>query len=572
MTSINSNITIDQCIWNLHNKFSIVGTIDFRIIPRPNFAEIFLQLRSFYQESYQGNQRILVIVNQDIYSEYPAGLIMQSVQAMINDIDISNYFVEIVTTNPNIDLEYSWILKNISTDSVPFNINLCAGAYSQLPELENGVKFSKFIKQQSLGFTAENFENLDKNQLNLLTAHRSFCMAPWTHMMIAPSGQVTPCCESNLLLGNASNISLKEIWNSKNYRQLRLDMLAGKSITSCQGCYANEELGRDSLRQAINRSMAHQVAKTQLTDSTGCVEPFELNYIDSRFDNLCNLACRSCGPGFSSSWHDVAVKLHIIDQSQPVMLYGGRTPTDIFEQIMDHIDHIDKIYFAGGEPLINEQSWAILDELDRRGRYEVELTYNTNFTKTQYRGRSIFPIWNKFSKVSVGASLDGEYARGEYLRSGTKWNDIIKNRQTMLVECPRVNFYISSTVSLMNALHLPDFHRAWVTAELINPSDYNIGILFGPEYMRVDSAPAELKKQIQIKYRAHLDWLIPLDRAGRATNGFESVLEYIENDRVFDPDLFWTEVDRLDQYHGTDLIRVFPELSCLTRNSNSVII
>jgi hypothetical protein len=142
----------------------------------------------------------------------------------------------------------------------------------------------------------------------------------------------------------------------------------------------------------------------------------------------------------------------------------------------------------------------------------------------------------------------------------------------MLVKCPHINFYISSTVSLMNALHLPDFHRAWVDANLIKPDDYYVGLLFGPDYMRVDSAPLELKEQIRIKYRAHLDWLIPLDRTGRATNNFESVLEYIKNDRAFDPGVFWTEVDRLDQYHGTDLIEVFPELSCLTRNYNSVII
>lgn len=565
---IKSDSTINQCILNLHNKFDIVGTVDFRTSPRPNLAEIFLQFRSFYQESYQNNQRIIIVIDQEIYSEYPAGLIIQSVQNIINDIDISNFFVELVTTNPNIETEYSWVLKNISTDSIPININLCKGRYSQLPETENGIKFLKYTKYQS----AENLKNLNKTQLNLVTTQPFFCMAPWTHMMFAPNNHVTPCCTSKLVLGDSSKTSLKDIWNSENYKKMRLDMLAGKPIESCQSCYNNEAVGKDSLRQGINRSMGHRVSKIELTDDTGHVEPFELNYFDSRFDNLCNLACRSCNPTYSSSWHDVAVKINIIDQSQPAMLYAGRTPTDIFEQIMEHIDHIDKIYFAGGEPLINEQSWKILDELDRRGRYDVELAYNTNFTKTKYRGRSIFPIWNKFSNVSIGASLDGEYARGEYLRSGTKWSTVIKNRQEMLVECPQTNFYIASTVNIMNALHLPDFHRAWVDAGLINPDDFNVKLLFTPEYLRVDSAPAELKEQIRIKYRSHLDWLIPLDRLGRATNGFESVLEYIENDRAFDPDLFWAEVTQLDQYYSTDLIEVFPELSCLTRNYNSVII
>lgn len=562
-----SDSTINQCIQNLQNRFDVIGVVDFRIAPRPNLTEISLQLRSLYRESYKDNQRIIVVFDQDISDNHPAGLILQSMQAMVNDIDISNFFIELVTTNPNIETEYAWVLKNISTDSIPININLCNGSYSQLPEIQNGIKFLKYTKYQS----AEKHKNLNKTQLDLLT-QPFFCMIPWTHMMIAPDSTVTPCCANRQLIGNASKSSLKEIWNSDTYRKIRLDMLAGKPVASCQTCYADESLGKNSMRQGINRSLGHRVYKVELTDDTGGVEPFELNYFDSRFDNLCNLACRSCGPTFSSSWHDVAVKFNLIDKTQPAMLYGGRNRTDIFEQILEHIDHLDKIYFAGGEPLINEQSWQILDELDRRGRYDVELTYNTNFTQTRYRGRSIFPIWNKFSKVSVGASLDGEYARGEYLRSGTKWDKVIKNRQEMLAECPQTNFYIASTVSMMNALHLPDFHRSWVNAGLINPDDFNAKLLFTPEYMRVDSAPAELKEQIRIKYRAHLDWLIPLDRLGRATNGFESVLEYINNDRTFDSDLFWTEVDRLDEYYSTDLIEVFPELSCLTRNSNSVII
>jgi len=93
ISTVKSDSTINQCIINLHSKFDITGTVDFRISPRPNLAEISLQLRSFYRESYQNNQRIIIVIDQEIYGEYPAGLILQSVQTMINDIDISNFFV-----------------------------------------------------------------------------------------------------------------------------------------------------------------------------------------------------------------------------------------------------------------------------------------------------------------------------------------------------------------------------------------------------------------------------------------------------------------------------------------------
>jgi hypothetical protein len=37
------------------------------------------------------------------------------------------------------------------------------------------------------------------------------------------------------------------------------------------------------------------------------------------------------------------------------------------------------------------------------------------------KGRSIFDAWKNFKNISIGASLDAEGPRGEYLRTGTVW-------------------------------------------------------------------------------------------------------------------------------------------------------
>jgi radical SAM protein with 4Fe4S-binding SPASM domain len=559
-------MTLDQSVAELRNKFNVVGTIDFRENLRPNLTKIFLALKSLHKDFYQSNERIVIVMSGDIYNASPAGLILQSIQSMINEIDISNYFIELVTTNPNINKEYAWVLETLSIDSVPINISCCEGLYNILPELENEIKFTKFTKYQSLNSTAEHLQNLPNKHINLLSVSPVFCMAPWTQLMISPDSTVKPCCHSNLLLGDVSKQSLKEIWNSSQLRQLRSNMLAGRPSPTCESCYVQENLGVDSARQSYNRSLSNRIYKTDQTEPDGHVEKFELHYVDTRFNNLCNLACRSCWHTYSSSWHEIEVEFNLKNKKSPAILVAGKSPTDVFDQLMQHIDTLDKIYFAGGEPLVNQQMWAILDELDRRGRYEVELAYNTNFTKTRYRGRSIFSLWSKFKTVSIGASLDGEHARGEYLRSGTCWNEIIKNRQDMIKECPGVNFYISSTVSIINALHLPDFHRSWVNNGLIKAEDYSIQLLFKPTYMRVDRAPAELKKQIYKKYQEHLEWLAPLDPLGRAASGFNSVLQYLDSTSKFNAEEFWFEVTRLDRFHNTNLLNDFPELQMLKIN------
>lgn len=554
--------SIDQCIADLHLKYNIIGQLDFRVTSIVNFVDIAIQLKALRKDCYQANERIILIIDNDFYDQTPAGIGLQSLQTLINDIDISNFFIEIVTSNPNIIQEYNWVIQTISSDTIPFNLNLCTGEYTRLTDTYNNIKVSKFIKYQSINNNLAVFENLSNQHRELLQQSPSFCMAPWTHLEIQPNHVVKPCCESQLQVGDCSKQSLKEIWNSDPLKQLRQDLLDGKKVKSCEFCYKKEELGRDSPRQGINRSMARHITKIDQTVN-GHLESFELNYFDIRFNNLCNLSCRSCNETLSSSWHQVAVSLGKIDNSTPALLVAGRNSTDIYEQIIDHLDTVDKIYFAGGEPLITDQGYMILDELERRQHYHVELVYNTNLTRSNYQGRSIFDTWNKFSTVAVEASLDGEHRRGEYIRSGTKWENIVKNRRDMIKYCPQVNFSVSSTVSILNVLHLPDFHRSWVEQGLIRPEDYNIQLLFSPTYLRIDTAPLWLKEKIKEKYNEHLTWLTPLDKLGRASYGFNSVLNYIDSLREFDYNSFWKEVNQLDQYHQTDLISTFPELKNL---------
>ena len=149
----------------------------------------------------------------------------------------------------------------------------------------------------------------------------------------------------------------------------------------------------------------------------------------------------------------------------------------MWEQLEPHLDYVEQIYFAGGEPLLMEEHYRILEELVRREKFDVRLIYNTNFTQTYLKNRSVFEYWRQFRSVAVGASLDASGDRAEYIRKGTDWAQVVENRREMLRVCPEVDFYISPTLSIMNAWHLPDFHREWVDLGFIRPQDLNVNIL-----------------------------------------------------------------------------------------------
>lgn len=548
---------INDCISAISSDYNIIGIVNCDNYT-PASVDLYQNIKKLHCTEYHPHDRIIFQITKDYYKGN-VGLMLQSIQSMLNDIDISNFFACIVTTNDNIESEYQWILKNVSTDAVPVNTYHCNGIYEILPA--DGK--TSFAKYQTL---TSNIDSLSTYHKTLLFENNNFCMIPWVSLMVYPDSQVFPCGKSTTAVGNCATTPLKDIWNSDDMKRLRVDMLNDSASASCNVCYLDDTLGKDSLRKSINRRFAHHATKIDQTHPDGTLPGFELNYIDARFNNLCNLACRICQPADSTSWYQPAVVLGMIDRSKSPILIAGQNETNVYEQILETIDTVERIYFAGGEPLMIEQFYRIVEELDRRGKHHVELLYNTNMTQSSLKNKSVFTIWKNFKKISIGASLDAEGERGEYLRTGTKWKDVISFRKEILRQRPDIDFYISATACILNVLHLPDFHQSWVEQGLIGPENFNIQSLFDPEYLRADSAPEYLKQQIRERYSRHLEWLRPRDNFGRAVTSFESVLKYIDCSTPFDPKLFWENTNKLDAYHKHSLLDVFPELTDLPRN------
>ena len=156
-------------------------------------------------------------------------------------------------------------------------------------------------------------------------------------------------------------------------------------------------------------------------------------------------------------------------------------------------------------------------------------------------------------------------ARAEYIRKGTDWAQVESNRRAMLTICPEVDFYISPTLSIMNAWHLPDFHRTWVEAGLIRPQDLNVNILQDPVHYRIDIAPKSYKEQLRQRFNDHLSWLRPQDLLQRATVGFESAISFMwATDNTHLIEQFWRKTYQLDELRREQVLDVLPELEALT--------
>jgi len=410
-------------------------------------------------------------------------------------------------------------------------------------------------------------EELRIDQADRLIKDEVFCILPWIHLHGWPTGEAYPCClaDDKLPVGDLRTNSLVEIWNNDKIKTMRTNMLAGKPCAECKKCYEQESTGFVSMRNSSNKHFGHHIADIDKTHPDGHHPEFKIRYWDIRFSNICNFRCRYCGPNFSSNWWEDKAALYGKDSiGHNKFLYAGKDKNDIWNQMVEHIPYLDQIYFAGGEPLLMEEHYQLLQELVNRKLTHVRLIYNTNFSELKYKKQNVLKLWKLFESVSVGASLDAMGDRAAYMRKGTIWADIEANRRQMIEICPDVDFYISATVNVFNVLHISDFHMDWVNKGLIKAQDFNVNILQGPEYYRCDILPQPLKVIAKAKIQNTINWLKNKDHLTRATNGYKGILNFLDSTDNSQLIPQFTKVTKqLDELRKESFKDTFPELGSI---------
>lgn len=327
--------------------------------------------------------------------------------------------------------------------------------------------------------------------------NNTICAIPWMHLNFEPNGKVVPCCLTsthNYFAGDLSTDSIEEIWNSDNMKSLRLQMINGEQPKICSTCFNKESVTGLSGRIHHNRAFPKVLERiSEITDETGHVSEMNLLYWDFRFSNLCNLKCRSCGPRYSSAWVPDAKKLGLISDQDKVWNIDSVDDTNNFDFLTEQISVVEKIYFAGGEPLMMAEHWQILELLDKNNRHDVKISYNTNCTTFTYKNKDVFDYWKKWNadKLEIWPSIDEIGPRAELIRSGTVWNKVEANLKR-LTTLDNTLIKPGITVGAWNVFRLPEIINHLVDIGVVNserhyqnfflnliemPLHYNITIL-----------------------------------------------------------------------------------------------
>jgi radical SAM protein with 4Fe4S-binding SPASM domain len=348
-------------------------------------------------------------------------------------------------------------------------------------------------------------ENYFHISLNIRSQKNTVCAVPWMHLNFEPAGNVIPCCLTSTFNYNAGDLStqtIEEIWNSNNMKLLRKQMINGEEPKICVKCFSRERVTGESGRHFHNQEFRKVIdIIPAITNKEGHASQMNLKYWDFRFSNLCNFKCRSCGPKYSSSWVSDAKALGWIREQGKVSNISSVNSLSNYDFLKDQIDVVEKIYFAGGEPLLMDEHWTILDLLEQHNKFHVKICYNTNLSTLVYKKKNVLDIWKKWNnyKVEVWPSIDEIGERAELIRSGTVWSKIDENLRK-IVELNNLFIKPGITVGALNVFRLPEIVQYLTDVGAVNKKhaykNFYFNLLEWPQHYHVHILPLEYRNEI----------------------------------------------------------------------------
>ena len=356
---------------------------------------------------------------------------------------------------------------------------------------------------------------------------------------------------------NVEKESIETIRNNSRFQILRKNMQVGTEDSACSRCYFLEAQGHESERTIQNAVWASQFKEFDFDKTSVTEDPV---YLDIRLSNLCNLKCRMCSGYFSSSIQQEENEIWGIKNKSQVL--NKRERADSIEYILKILPSVEKLYFAGGEPLMSPEHYQMLDRIVALGKTNIDLNYTTNFTRLTHGKHSALDLWSHFSRVKVLASLDADYSVAEYVRHGTVWKDVLENYE-LVRHLDNIDFSIMSTVGFMNVENLMRMQKNWVADKDFDLNKWFVHAMIGPENLTLSVLPVDHKSKISSNILAHAAWCSE-QGAYKLASQWQSIDNYMMNNDNTHHLLEFNRLTKImDTHRNESFSNVFPEFAYL---------
>ena len=448
-----------------------------------------------------------------------------------------------------------------------------------------------------------NNEKLRIIKIELDKTGPGFCLAKWYHVsMHLHTGTNHSCYHPAPHFVSIDEIQRNppSLHNSDYKKQQRKAMLEGERPSECSYCWDIEDLPGDQISDRVLRSSepwaVPLINETREIDWNQDVNP---RYLEVNFGYECQLKCSYCASTVSSAWHK-EIKKHgdyPLDNPTNKRQYSIHQMTlenrffaeeetnpyiDAFwKWLPDVYPTLHTLRITGGEPLLSNNVFKVLEYIDLHPRPTMEFAINSNMCVPE-RNLIKFVDYckqikqnNKIGQLSLFTSVDTWGPQAEYIRNGFSMDKWESNIDLYLTEVPNTTIGIMITFCFLS---IPNFkllldkilemrrkysirtQRIWFdTPYLIEPP--HLSALIADDHMIQHLKDTLAYMKTLVKNDNDLHYFSPVEYAK-----LERVVKWIEHNRYQGQELqinrsdFVKFVTEHDKRRKTDFVNSFPEL------------
>ena len=319
-------------------------------------------------------------------------------------------------------------------------------------------------------------EKFARTQIRLDSVSPSFCLAKWLQVTLHLQNGFNHSChhpDPHKIPLEGLNADPSSLHNTPFKKELRALMKKGVRPYECEYCWRVEDAPGSQVSDRILKSSDEWAEplldKIAQSDAHASIDP---TYVEVSFGNECNFRCSYCSPSYSSAlWN--SFERHGAYVGRPTLAQTraqGRAPLPaadnpyvkaFWQWFPSLVSNLKVFRITGGEPLINPNTFRVLDYLDEHPQPHLQLCVNSNLGVPQ-------PLFEKFivkvktlteagklKDFMLYTSIDTHGEQAEYLRVGLEYDVWLSRVRQYLSTVPwNVTFMVT-----FNALSVPRFSQ-----------------------------------------------------------------------------------------------------------------
>jgi organic radical activating enzyme len=415
-----------------------------------------------------------------------------------------------------------------------------------------------------------------------------FCLAKFYEVgMHLETGRIHSCIHPR-----AQQIPQQEVLanfhalhNSQHVRQVRQDMLNQQRPQECGYCWRLEDADPEIFSDRVFFSRRYQQQDLDRVLTQGANHNYFPTHAEISFSITCNFKCVYCAPQVSSQW------LRDLSKSGPYKhglwtLERMKEDNEIPISDQDHnpyvqafwkwlpeaYSHLWSLRVTGGEPLLNPNTYSVIDWARRHANPRLQLGINTNLGVPDLlidrlcQQLKDLVAANTVQSVTVWTSGESAGSRFEYQRHGGHYDQWRKNIVKILDADPQIRVRIMTTYNVLSVTGYLEFlqdmqkiHQIYGDRFVVDSHTY----LQYPRHLSVDILTADFVNYIepQVEFvRQHLD-VHSQHRAERLLQYFRASVANPSPSLGQRRREFYDFVHEYDARTGTDFTVTFPELT-----------